>query len=176
MTTRKLTPKQARFVSEYLVDLNATQAAIRAGYSEKTADRAGPALLGKTWVAQAIESGKARLSKRTAATADRVIQELAAIAFHDSRRLYRDDGTLKEPHELDDETAAVLAGLEVEQLFEGRGESRTLVGRLHKVKRWDKTKALELLARHFGMLSDQLNVKVAGAVSIYLPSNGRDRG
>ena len=82
-----LTPKQARFVDEYLIDLNATQASIRAGYSAKTACWIGPQLLGKTHVAQLIaERVKAR-EQRTEITQDRVIAELAKIAFGDQRSL-----------------------------------------------------------------------------------------
>lgn len=73
---KKLTPKQARFVEEYLVDLNATAAAKRAGYSEKTADRIGAELLGKTWVREAIEKAKAKRSNRVQITQDDVVKEL----------------------------------------------------------------------------------------------------
>ena len=77
----KLTDKQRRFVEEYLVDLNATAAARRAGYSEKTADRIGPELLGKTWVAAAIQEAMQQRSRRTEITQDRVLNELASVAF-----------------------------------------------------------------------------------------------
>lgn len=76
----KLTDKQAKFVEEYLLDLNATQAAIRAGYSAKTADRIGPELLGKTCVADAIRVAQAARSKRTEITADMVLKRWWEIA------------------------------------------------------------------------------------------------
>lgn len=79
-----LTPKQQRFVEEYLVDLNATQAAIRAGYSEKNAGKIGPELLGKTGVSAAIQAAKRRLSERTEITAERILLELAKIGFADA--------------------------------------------------------------------------------------------
>lgn len=72
----KLTPKQERFVQEYLIDLNSTQAAIRAGYSAKTADRIGPELLGKTCVSAAIAEAKKSRAKRTEITQDMVVQEV----------------------------------------------------------------------------------------------------
>lgn len=75
-----LTPKQKRFVAEYLIDLNATAAAKRAGYSEKTADRIGPELLGKTCVSQAIQEEIQERQRRTAVTQDYVIDKLKAIA------------------------------------------------------------------------------------------------
>ncbi len=72
----KPTPKQARFVEEYLVDLNATQAAIRAGYSAKNADKIGPELLGKTRVAEAIQESQAKRSERIAISQDDVVRGL----------------------------------------------------------------------------------------------------
>ena len=76
----KLTPRQERFVQEYLVDLNSTAAARRAGYSTKTADRIGPELLGKTCVSQAIQKAIKQREKRTEVTQDYVIEKLKQIA------------------------------------------------------------------------------------------------
>lgn len=76
----RLTPKQQRFVDEYLIDLNATQAAIRAGYSQKTADRIGPELLGKSCVSKAVQEAKQRRRERTEITQDYVVQKLKEIA------------------------------------------------------------------------------------------------
>lgn len=75
-----LTAKQKMFVAEYLIDLNATRAAIRAGYSKKTADRIGPELLGKTCVSQAIQEQQQLREKRTLITADYVINSLKEVA------------------------------------------------------------------------------------------------
>ncbi len=72
----KLTPRQARFVDEYLIDLNATQAAIRAGYSAKNADKIGPKLVGKSRVAEAIEKAIAARSERTQVTQDWVLKTI----------------------------------------------------------------------------------------------------
>ncbi|NCC85823.1 MAG: terminase small subunit [Clostridia bacterium] len=74
-----LTPKQAAFVAEYLIDLNATQAAIRAGYSARTADRIGPELLGKTWVAEAIVEQTKKRAEKTARTALHVLQDIQRV-------------------------------------------------------------------------------------------------
>lgn len=171
---KRLTPKQLRFVQEYLKDLNATQAAIRAGYSSRTAMQQGSRLLSKAEVAQAVAERADRVTAKAEVTVERIVQEAAAIAFHDARKLFRDDGTLKDPHELDDETAAAIAGLEVEELFEGRGKAREHVGRLHKVKRWEKTKALELLAKYRKMFDDAPKVNVNAGAIVFLPRNGRE--
>ena len=76
-----MTDKQKRFCEEYMIDLNATQAAIRAGYSVKTANEQGARLLANVSVHQEIERLKAERSRRTGITADRVLQELARIGF-----------------------------------------------------------------------------------------------
>ena len=80
---RELTGKQKRFVEEYLCDLNATQAAIRAGYSAKTAEWIGPQLLQKTHVAAAIQEAMNKRSVRTEITADRVLREVSHMALYD---------------------------------------------------------------------------------------------
>lgn len=84
-----LTPKQRRFVEEYLVDLNATQAAIRAGYSRATARAIGHELLTKPNIAAAVAAGQDERSRRTEITADRVLKELAKIGFSDIRKAVR---------------------------------------------------------------------------------------
>src|SRR3954452_24234115 len=82
-----LNERQRRFVAEYLLDLNATQAAIRAGYAAATANRTGPRLLSNVGVAAGIAEAQAGRSRRTEVTQDRVVLELARIAFSDSRRV-----------------------------------------------------------------------------------------
>lgn len=78
--SKKLTAKQARFVEEYLIDLNATQAAIRAGYSDKTAKQKGYALLNDKHIKQAISEGQAKVSERTLVTQEDVIRGLLTEA------------------------------------------------------------------------------------------------
>lgn len=174
-----LTPKQQKFVQEYLVDLNATQAAIRAGYSEKTAGAIGHENLMKPEIAAAIAEARKTVAEKLGITAERVLTEYARIAFLDIRRAFDDDGRLKDIHSLDDDTAAAISSIEAEDLYEGRGESREHVGRLHKVKLSDKKAALDSLAKHIGLLSDaqqnNLTLNMTGQVNVYLPDNGRDK-
>lgn len=87
-----LTDKQAKFVDEYLIDLNATQACIRAGYSAKTADRIGPELLGKTCVAEAVKAAMEKRSRRVQRTADDVMRDLAAIRADAMQIVHDKDG------------------------------------------------------------------------------------
>ena len=149
---KKLTPKQKRFVDEYLIDLNATQAAIRAGYSPKTANEQGARLLANVSIAQTIQKAMQDREQRTEITQDRVLQEYARLAFYDPRKLFQPDGTPKPIEALDDDTAAALAGLEVREEFEGAGENRTFVGYTKKYKLANKLGALDSLAKHLGML------------------------
>ena len=159
-----LTPKQAAFVKEYLIDKNATQAAIRAGYSAKTADRIGPELLGKTCVEAAVNRNLIKQQERTEVTADRVLRELANIAFADTRKIYREDGSIKSPGELDDRTASALAGIDTEER-DGEDGYRAYT---RKVKQWDKVKALELLGKHLGLYPTRgtLSIALDGQVDV----------
>ena len=149
---KKLTPKQKRFVDEYLIDLNATQAAIRAGYSPKTANEQGARLLANVSIAQTIQKAMQDREQRTEITQDRVLLEYARIAFFDPRKLFRSDGSPKPIEELDTDTAVALAGLEVREEFEGAGENRAFVGYTKKYKLANKLGALDSLAKHLGML------------------------
>jgi len=155
---QNLTPKQERFVAEYLVDLNATQAAVRAGYSRKTASRIGPELLGKTCIAQAIAAAQSRRAARSGITAERVVKELARIAFADPRRVFTwgaDGVTLRDSAGLTDDEAAAVS--EVSQTVTDTGGSI-------RAKMHDKVKALELLSKHLGLFSER--VEHSGAVRV----------
>ena len=153
--TRKLTPKQAAFVEEHAIDMNATAAAKRAGYSAKTAGWIGPQLLAKTHIAAAIAEKRADRSERTGITADRVLQELARVAFFDPRKAFNDDGSMKPLSELDDDTAATIAGLDLAEIRDSEGQP---IGVLKKIKIADKLVALDKLARHLGLLQDKLKL------------------
>jgi phage terminase small subunit len=161
----ELTPKQARFVDEYLVDLNATKAAERAGLKQSHVQ--GPRLLGNVRVAAAISKAMEARSKRTQVTADRVLAELAKLGFSDIRKavLWRanvtgmveaEDGEqrlavtnevqLVDSDKLDDDTAACIA--EVSQNAQGG----------LKVKLYDKRAALVDIGRHLGMFTDKTEI------------------
>lgn len=156
MTTNgKLTRKQAAFVAEYLCDLNAARAAIRAGYSKRTARQIGDENLSKPAIAAAIEKAMAERSARIELTQDRVLQELVRIAFFDIRKAFNADGSMKPLNELDDDTASAIAGIEV---FEERDKEGVVIGRLKKLKISDKLSALDKLARHLGLLVEKLKV------------------
>ena len=148
-----LTDKQQRFVEEYLVDLNATQSAIRAGYSEKTAYSIGHENLSKPEIAEAIAEAQKQRSERTQITQDRVLQELARIGFSDLRKALTSNGALRDPQDWDDDTAAAISSLEVvtNTGSEKDDDGRKIIEHTHKIKVWDKNSALEKLGKHLGM-------------------------
>ncbi len=145
----EVTPKQKRFAEEYLIDLNAAQAARRAGYSGRSAAQAGRRLLQCPEIAKAVRSAMADRSERTAVTAERVLDELACIAFSDLRDLagWGPEGVKPRPSsELADQAARALAEV-TETSARGGGAVRL---KLH-----DKKAALEALARHLGMQAER---------------------
>lgn len=119
-----------------------------------------------------IASADAKL-KRVHITPERVISELGRLAFVDPRRFFNDDGTAKRIGELDDDTAAALAGIEVYEEFAGRGEDRELIGHTKKFKIADKGVNLERLGRHFGLFRDNSAFNVAIQVNGDLPRPSR---
>jgi len=154
----KLTPKQTRFVAEYLIDLNATKAAIRAGFPKKAASSVGYEYLRKPQIAAAIAAGKAKQLVRAELTADRVLEEMRRLAFMDIRNLFDAKGNLRPIHLLDEQDAAAIAGMEV--IIKNAEAGDGVTDRVHKVKLTDKTRALEMLGKHFKLLSDTVNVTV----------------
>lgn len=159
-----LTPKQARFVAEYLIDLNAAAAARRAGYSERTADRIGHENLRKPEIAAAVSEAQADRARRTEITQDRVLQELARIGFADIRRVMewdRESVRFVPSAELGDDAALAIAEVSSEtKTF--TGDAGTEVTVKLRMKLCDKLGALEKLGKHLGMFKDapHLNVNV----------------
>lgn len=162
---RGLNPKQQRFVEEYLVDLNATQAAIRAGYSAKTASQIGERLLRNVQVAKAVDQGRQQQAKNTGLNAERVIQEAMRLAFFDIRKLVNADGTPKKLSELDDDTAAAIQGLDVASF----GNAEVGIGTVLKYKIADKNSAIERLFKHLGLFKkDNEQANPGGAMADFL--------
>lgn len=166
----KLTAKQQRFVEEYLVDLNATQAAIRAGYSVDNADKIGSELLGKTRVSEKICQAMAERSKRTGISQDRVIQELARIAFVNPQNVINSkDASVREDASEDD--LACIQSVKVKTMDSERGTSTE-----REVKLNDKMKALELLGKHLGMFKDKVELDADMELNINIDYGEDDSG
>ncbi|MGO4508022.1 terminase small subunit [Bradyrhizobium sp. 2TAF36] len=158
-----LTAKQQLFVEEFLLDLNATQAAIRAGYSKETADKQGPRLLAHPEVKFAIDAAKLQRSERTEIDADWMLRRLVDEAEADLADLYDERGDLK-PIELWPEIwrQGLVAGVEIDALYEGSGEDRIQVGLVKKIKLSDRLRRLELIGKHVRVNAFQDQVAMSG--------------
>lgn len=136
-----LTPKQQRFVEEYLIDLNATQAAIRAGYSEKTAKSIGQENLTKPDIQKAIEEAQNKRTEQTQIDAAYVLRRLVEIDQMDVLDIMDDDGNVKPLRDWPKIWRQYISNIETISLDDGEGW-------LKKIKWPDKTKNLELLGKH----------------------------
>jgi len=144
----KLTPKRLRFCQEYPLDLNGTQAAIRAGYSAKTAASIAEALLRNIEIQQKIAEIQAERAERVKVDADRVVSELAAIAFCDITEAFRSEEgklVLKDPATLPDSVRRAIASIAPVQI---KGEI------YYKISLHNKLAALESLGKYLGMFGE----------------------
>lgn len=161
-----LTAKQQRFVAEYLIDLNATQAAIRAGYSEKTAAEQASRLLTNVKVAEAIQAAMKARSERTEINADWVLKRLARDATADLADLYTENGTLKPVHEWPIAwRTGLVAGIETVQERDGEdAEGKPVYATVRKVKLLDRTKLVELIGKHVEVGAFKEKVEHSGEI------------
>jgi len=163
----KLTPKQARFVQEYLLDLNATQAAVRAGYSAKTAEQQGPRLLGNVGVAAAIAKAQDARSKQTAIDAAWVLTRLHDEAVADLADLYDANGALRPVHEWPlIWRQGLVAGIEAVEEFETVDGERQSIGIVRKVKLSDRIKRIELIGKHVNVQAFREQVHSTGEINL----------
>ncbi len=142
--SRPLSPKQKRFVLEYLTDLNATRAAIRAGYSAHTATEQASRLLTNVNVAAAVAAAQDKRAESVGIEAERVLREVARLALYDPRALFNEDGSPKLPLDLDDDIAAAITSLKIERDDEGN-----IVKLDYRLA--DKNAAIEKLMKHLGL-------------------------
>lgn len=158
-----LTPRQARFVDEYLIDLNATQAAIRAGYSARTANQQGPRLLESSTVMAAIDARKIDRSEKLKIDAGWILQRLVAEAEADLADLYDQYNNLKAVEDWPlIWRQGLVQGIEVEALFDGFGKDREQIGTVRKIKLDNRVKRIELIGKHIKVNAFQEQVVVSG--------------
>jgi phage terminase small subunit len=154
----KLTFRQKCFIREYMIDFSGINAAIRAGYSAKGARFQSSRLLAQPDILAEISAIEKEHLRKIGINTIRVLTEVKRLALVDIRSLYREGGSLKPPQEWDDDTAAAVAGIEVHREFIGKGKNRKSIGYIKKVKLWDKTKALDLLAKHLNLLIEKTKI------------------
>lgn len=161
-----MTPKQQAFVNEYLIDLNATQAAIRAGYSAKGAEVQGHRLLSNANVARSLQAAQEKRAEATMIDAAYVLTRLAEIDALDVIDILNDDMSFKPISQWPTAWRRYLSGFDIAEMFEGRGDEREMVGLLKKIKWPDKVKNLELLGKHVTVGAFKEKMEVSG------PDNG----
>lgn len=152
---KELTPKQECFAREYLKDLNGKQAAIRAGYSEKTAAEQATRLLNNAHVAAFVQDRMDKRAEITGINANDVLREIAKLAFVDPRNLFDENGRLKPVTQLPDNIAASVASVEV-VTSRIPGSDPVEVEYTSKIKFWDKRASLELLGKHLKLFTDKV--------------------
>jgi phage terminase small subunit len=163
-----MTPKQQRFVEEYLIDLNATQAAIRAGYSATDADVTGPRLLGNVGIAAAIAAAKKERSERTAINAEWLLTRLAEEAEADLSDLYDEAGALRPVKDWPVIWRKGLVG--GIKAIEERDDAGNVVGVIREVKLSDRVKRLELIGKHIDVQAFRDQVNHSGAMNLTVSS------
>lgn len=156
-----LTPKQRRFVAEYLKDQNGTQAAIRAGYAENSANEQAARLLAKDSVRKIVDSKLEKIESNVILTINRILEEIGRLALVDVGQAYSPNGKLLPFDQMPEDVRRCIAGVETEELYEGFGKERKRVGDTVKIKFWDKTKALEMAGRYRKMFTDKIEHDVS---------------
>lgn len=164
MTESRFTPKQAIFIAEYLVDGNGTRAAIAAGVPERSASVTSSRWLKNKRIAAVIAERQAQRAAKLEITADRVLQEIAKLAYYDPGKLYDARGRLKPVHQLDDVTRAAVAQLEVEETEttvagdaeNGKASTAIISTKTKKLRLADKGQNLERLGRYLKLFTDRL--------------------
>lgn len=167
-----MTPMQARFVAEYRKDLNATQAAIRAGYSKKTAASQAERLLRNVEIAAAVAEKTQQQLEKIDLSAERTLEEMRRVAFSNVQDLFDGNGDLIPIHKLTREQSASIASLEVIMKNATAGDGK--VDRVLKIKIWDKPKVMEMLGKHFALLTERVHHTAEDALIAALQA-GRSR-
>jgi phage terminase small subunit len=172
---RKLTPKQRLFIKEYLIDLNATQAAIRAGYSKKTARSIGQRLLTYVDIRNELVAAMHTREEKTDITAERVLKELALIAFADMKNYVAisEDGvvTANTWDEMPESASRVVQEVkEVRRIMgSGEGGKEIILECRLGYKHHSKVQALELIGNHLGMWKNIEEIKFPDVETFELP-------
>jgi phage terminase small subunit len=156
-----LTPKQLRFCDEYLVDLNATQAAIRAGYSAGTAYQIGHANLQKERIQRVVAERMAARAVRTRISKDNVLRQIGELATYDIADAFTEKGAVKAIHDMPPALRNAISSIEVQELTVGE----QAIGLVKKIKLIDRTRPIELAGRHLKLFTDKLEHSFADGLA-----------
>jgi phage terminase small subunit len=150
----RLSDKHKRFVAEYLKDLDMGEAAIRAGYSPKTARTQASRLLTNVEIRRAVDEGQAKRLEKAELSAVRILEELRRLALSDVGACFDESGNLKRITDLTPEQRASISSVEV--IIKNAQAGDGIMDTIHKLRFWDKPKALDILAKHFGLLIEKV--------------------
>jgi phage terminase small subunit len=172
---QKRAEREEIFAREYIIDLNGQAAAERAGYAPKTARITASRLLTKANIKALIAKLTEKKFAKLDISGERILQELAYVAFLDPRKLFTPEGELRPITELDEDTARAIAGLDHEKLFEhfGKGQAKR-VGNTVKVKLADKIRALQLLGQYHKLFTEKVEVTASEDLAALI-TEGRRR-
>lgn len=157
---RELTEKQTLFVQEYLVDLNATKAALRAGYSDNSPSEIGSELLRKTSVKAAIRKELKKRARRLQISADKVLREYAIIGFSDIGHILDftgDEIRLKPAKEIDLYARRAIKSFKVKTTSKGSGDDKETINE-SEFQLWDKLSALDKISKHIGLYDGEITL------------------
>ncbi len=155
-----MTPMQERFAREYLIDHNAMQAALRAGYSPDCAQGSSFEFLEHPEIKPIIAKYAKKQAVKLELTAEKVLGELSRIAFFNPKSLYDSEGKLKNIEEIEDDAAICITSIEEEEIFDGYGKDRKRIGRLKKIKLASKIDALDKLGKHLKLFNDTVDINI----------------
>jgi phage terminase small subunit len=170
-----LTLKQEKFVNEYLIDLNATQAAIRAGYSEKTAKDIGCENLAKPNIAEAIGKAFKERAQRTKVDADWILKHCSEMLTADIGDILNDVGSFKPISEWPKIWRQMLSGCDIKELFDYEKGVKSNIGELIKAKFVSREKILELTGKHVNVGAFKENVAFNGNLTVEIVQFGDDK-
>lgn len=149
-----LTAREKLFADYYIIDFNGAEAARKSGYAEKNARITASKLLTKSNIQKYLNGKKEKVAAKIDITVERTLAEIARIAFQNPKNLFHPDGSFKSIHEMDDDTSATLSTVEVDEDVKNIKGINKVVARRLKIKTWDKSKSLEMLAKHLQIYSD----------------------
>lgn len=143
--------RRSAFIEAYVANgNNGTAAAVEAGYSPKTATMQASRLLTDANVQQELKKRQSALAEKFSLRTEDVLRELARIVYADPRKAFDAKGNLLSVSEWPDEVSAMIASIESDEIYEGSGDNRVVVGHTKKVKLWDKNSAIDKAMKHLG--------------------------
>lgn len=168
-----LEPKQERFCREYVKDLNAERAALKAGYSKKTARHKAAGMLAQVGIKNYIDKIQKKVNDKLDITTERIRKELYLIATCDIAEAFDENGNLKPIHDIPEGIRRAIASIEVNE--EIRKEDNEIIGFTKKIKFWSKPDCLEMLGKHLGFFLEDNKQKSETLVAFLNGINGNGK-